>query len=165
MMLGCAIITLDEAFLFTDGRYFLQAEKQLDRCLFLNDRIKDLVYQPTWTISLSSNWKLMKQGLAGGQWYRITGRPYACINSGSRCSYLAGFFVQGSPGMLRYSRPYAYPRQRFQLVLYLSPIFGRTSKRRLGLESIQLLFPLVRILHHNTFPKQSFCFYTQKYCH
>jgi hypothetical protein len=28
---GCAIVTLDEARLFTDGRYFLQAEKQLDK--------------------------------------------------------------------------------------------------------------------------------------
>ncbi|TFK37159.1 putative Xaa-Pro aminopeptidase P [Crucibulum laeve] len=37
---GCAIVTLDKAFLFTDGRYFLQAEKQLDQ-----------------------NWTLMKQGL------------------------------------------------------------------------------------------------------
>lgn len=37
---GCAIVTLNDAFLFTDGRYFLQAEKQLDQ-----------------------NWKLMKQGL------------------------------------------------------------------------------------------------------
>ncbi|KAF9486246.1 Creatinase/aminopeptidase [Pholiota conissans] len=37
---GCAVITLDNAYLFTDGRYFLQAGKQLDQ-----------------------NWKLMKQGL------------------------------------------------------------------------------------------------------
>ncbi|EMD36821.1 hypothetical protein CERSUDRAFT_83841 [Gelatoporia subvermispora B] len=37
---GCAIVTDKDAFLFTDGRYFLQAEKQLDQ-----------------------NWKLMKQGL------------------------------------------------------------------------------------------------------
>ncbi|TFK22171.1 putative Xaa-Pro aminopeptidase P [Coprinopsis marcescibilis] len=37
---GCAIITLDKAYLFTDGRYFLQAGKQLDK-----------------------NWTLMKQGL------------------------------------------------------------------------------------------------------
>ncbi|KAJ7074964.1 Creatinase/Prolidase N-terminal domain-containing protein [Mycena belliarum] len=37
---GCAIITPKDAFLFTDGRYFLQAEQQLD-----------------------SNWTLMKQGL------------------------------------------------------------------------------------------------------
>ncbi|CAA7270265.1 unnamed protein product [Cyclocybe aegerita] len=37
---GFAIVTLDNAYLFTDGRYFLQAEKQLD-----------------------SNWTLMKQGL------------------------------------------------------------------------------------------------------
>jgi Xaa-Pro aminopeptidase len=37
---GCAIITLRDAFLFTDGRYFLQASQQLD-----------------------SNWKLMKQGM------------------------------------------------------------------------------------------------------
>lgn len=27
---GCAIVTSTEAFLFTDGRYFLQAEQQLD---------------------------------------------------------------------------------------------------------------------------------------
>ncbi len=29
--LGCAIVTSDDAYLFTDGRYFLQAEKQLDQ--------------------------------------------------------------------------------------------------------------------------------------
>lgn len=28
---GCAVVTLDAAYLFTDGRYFLQAEKQLDQ--------------------------------------------------------------------------------------------------------------------------------------
>ncbi|KAK2465569.1 hypothetical protein APHAL10511_002461 [Amanita phalloides] len=39
---GCAVVTLDVAYLFTDGRYFLQAEKQLDQ-----------------------NWKLMKTGLTG----------------------------------------------------------------------------------------------------
>ncbi|KAJ3526017.1 hypothetical protein NMY22_g10335 [Coprinellus aureogranulatus] len=37
---GCAIVTLDKAYLFTDGRYFLQASQQLD-----------------------DNWTLMKQGL------------------------------------------------------------------------------------------------------
>ncbi|KAJ7150899.1 putative Xaa-Pro aminopeptidase P [Mycena crocata] len=37
---GCAVITPKDAFLFTDGRYFLQAEQQLDE-----------------------NWTLMKQGL------------------------------------------------------------------------------------------------------
>ncbi|KAG6866506.1 hypothetical protein C0991_003050 [Blastosporella zonata] len=37
---GCAVVTPKDAFLFTDGRYFLQAEKQLDK-----------------------NWTLMKQGL------------------------------------------------------------------------------------------------------
>ncbi|TFY78231.1 hypothetical protein EWM64_g5781 [Hericium alpestre] len=37
---GTAIVTKDNAYLFTDGRYFLQAEQQLDK-----------------------NWKLMKQGL------------------------------------------------------------------------------------------------------
>ncbi|KAJ7636867.1 putative Xaa-Pro aminopeptidase P [Roridomyces roridus] len=37
---GCAVVTPKEAFLFTDGRYFLQAEQQLDQ-----------------------NWTLMKQGL------------------------------------------------------------------------------------------------------
>lgn len=39
---GTAIVTPDEACLWTDGRYFLQAEKQLD-----------------------SNWKLMKESVAG----------------------------------------------------------------------------------------------------
>lgn len=39
---GTAIVTPDEACLWTDGRYFLQAEKQLD-----------------------SNWKLMKENVAG----------------------------------------------------------------------------------------------------
>ncbi|KAG9018813.1 hypothetical protein FRB90_009283 [Tulasnella sp. 427] len=37
---GCAVITKNEAFMFTDGRYFLQAAEQMD-----------------------SNWTLMKQGL------------------------------------------------------------------------------------------------------
>ncbi|THV07177.1 Creatinase/aminopeptidase [Dendrothele bispora CBS 962.96] len=37
---GCAIVTLDKALMFTDGRYFLQAGQQLD-----------------------DNWTLMKQGL------------------------------------------------------------------------------------------------------
>ncbi|RKP09433.1 Creatinase/aminopeptidase [Thamnocephalis sphaerospora] len=37
---GCAVVTTDQAALFTDGRYFLQASQQLD-----------------------SNWTLMKQGL------------------------------------------------------------------------------------------------------
>ncbi|CAK5272064.1 unnamed protein product [Mycena citricolor] len=37
---GCAIVTKKDAYLFTDGRYFLQAEQQLD-----------------------ANWTLMKQGL------------------------------------------------------------------------------------------------------
>jgi len=37
---GCVIVTTKDAFLFTDGRYFLQAEQQLDQ-----------------------NWTLMKQGL------------------------------------------------------------------------------------------------------
>ncbi|KAJ6572148.1 peptidase M24, structural domain-containing protein [Mycena capillaripes] len=37
---GCAVITKETALLFTDGRYFLQAERQLDK-----------------------NWTLMKQGL------------------------------------------------------------------------------------------------------
>ncbi|KAG5727471.1 hypothetical protein E4T56_gene12037 [Termitomyces sp. T112] len=37
---GCAVITPKEAFMFTDGRYFLQAAKEMDR-----------------------NWTLMKQGL------------------------------------------------------------------------------------------------------
>lgn len=37
---GCAVVTLEKAALATDGRYFNQAEKQLD-----------------------SNWTLLKQGL------------------------------------------------------------------------------------------------------
>jgi hypothetical protein len=58
-VIGCAIITLRDAFLFTDGRYFLQASQQLDRyCsahLILFFHLKDFL----------SNWKLMKQGLPG----------------------------------------------------------------------------------------------------
>ena len=60
---GCAIVTLDKAFLFTDGRYFLQAENQLDE---LSDTI--LVFEIlTLTMGLSAirNWTLMKQGLPG----------------------------------------------------------------------------------------------------
>lgn len=41
--IGCAIVTKKDAALFTDGRYFLQACKELD----------------------SKHWKLMKQGLPG----------------------------------------------------------------------------------------------------
>jgi len=33
--LGCAIITPNDAFLFTDGRYFLQAEQQLDQSVWI----------------------------------------------------------------------------------------------------------------------------------
>jgi Xaa-Pro aminopeptidase len=40
---GCAIVTKDSAALFTDGRYFLQASKELD----------------------AKYWKLMKQGMPG----------------------------------------------------------------------------------------------------
>ncbi|KAJ3816280.1 hypothetical protein F5880DRAFT_1455920, partial [Lentinula raphanica] len=39
---GCAIITMEKAYMFTDGRYFLQASEQMDK-----------------------NWELMKQGLPG----------------------------------------------------------------------------------------------------
>ncbi|KAJ1651781.1 hypothetical protein IWQ61_007735 [Dispira simplex] len=39
---GCAVVELDKASMFTDGRYFLQARQQMD-----------------------SNWALMKQGLPG----------------------------------------------------------------------------------------------------
>jgi hypothetical protein len=40
---GCAIVTKKDAALFTDGRYFLQASKELD----------------------NKHWHLMKQGLPG----------------------------------------------------------------------------------------------------
>jgi len=57
---GCAVITLTEAFLFTDGRYFLQAEKQLDSYGLFYDWG---LFKPErfWC----SNWTLMKQGLPG----------------------------------------------------------------------------------------------------
>lgn len=32
---GTAVVTPQGAFLFTDGRYFLQAEKQLDQYVYL----------------------------------------------------------------------------------------------------------------------------------
>lgn len=31
---GCAVVTMDKAYMFTDGRYFLQAEQQLDECVY-----------------------------------------------------------------------------------------------------------------------------------
>ena len=34
--LGCAIVTLDKAYLFTDGRYFLQAANQLDQLVHIS---------------------------------------------------------------------------------------------------------------------------------
>jgi len=39
LLVGCAIVTLDKAFLFTDGRYFLQAEKQLDQLAYISFRL------------------------------------------------------------------------------------------------------------------------------
>ncbi|KAJ1940408.1 hypothetical protein EC988_007043, partial [Linderina pennispora] len=39
---GCAVVTMDKAAMFTDGRYFLQARQQMD-----------------------DNWTLMKRGLPG----------------------------------------------------------------------------------------------------
>ncbi|EIW74358.1 Creatinase aminopeptidase [Coniophora puteana RWD-64-598 SS2] len=50
---GCAIVTLDKAFLFTDGRYFLQAEQQLDR------HGMGMPDVPTWQDFL---WKNLEQG-------------------------------------------------------------------------------------------------------
>ena len=41
IVLGCVIAPLDKAFLFTDGRYFLQAENQLDE---LSDAIRIIFY-------------------------------------------------------------------------------------------------------------------------
>lgn len=35
---GCAVITDKNAFLFTDGRYFLQAEKELDQFVYIRTR-------------------------------------------------------------------------------------------------------------------------------
>jgi hypothetical protein len=37
-ILGCAIVMKDEALLFTDGRYFLQAESQLDKLVAFSSR-------------------------------------------------------------------------------------------------------------------------------
>ncbi len=62
-LLGCAVVTPKGAYLFTDGRYFLQAEKQLDQYVhnasFDNALLKlDLLWS-------NRNWTLMKQGLPG----------------------------------------------------------------------------------------------------
>jgi hypothetical protein len=32
-LIGCAIVTMQEALMFTDGRYFLQAADQMDECV------------------------------------------------------------------------------------------------------------------------------------
>jgi hypothetical protein len=37
-ILGCAVVMKDEALLFTDGRYFLQAESQLDKSVASSSR-------------------------------------------------------------------------------------------------------------------------------
>jgi Xaa-Pro aminopeptidase len=50
---GCAIVTNKEAFLFTDGRYFLQAEKQLDKnWTLMKNGLPDV---PTWQEFLSKD--------------------------------------------------------------------------------------------------------------
>ena len=51
-MAGVAVVTLNEALLWTDGRYHLQASQQLDQ-----------------------NWTLMKQG----QKKKLIDYPYLCI--------------------------------------------------------------------------------------
>lgn len=58
---GTAIITHDKAYLFTDGRYFLQADKQLD-----------------------SNWTLMKRGEKGASLCPTWGVRYEEIAQTSR---------------------------------------------------------------------------------
>ncbi|KAG6334211.1 hypothetical protein ID866_4882 [Astraeus odoratus] len=59
---GCAVVTLKDAFLFTDGRYFLQAEKQLDK-----------------------NWTLMKQGLPEvPTWQEFLSKPLKHLEEGVR---------------------------------------------------------------------------------
>ncbi|KAF7323583.1 RNA helicase [Mycena kentingensis (nom. inval.)] len=50
---GCAVVTEKEAYLFTDGRYFLQAEQQLDKNWTLMRRGQTGV--PTWQDFLSKN--------------------------------------------------------------------------------------------------------------
>lgn len=40
--LGCAIVTSKDAYLFTDGRYFLQAEEQLDKSVTILFGIRHL---------------------------------------------------------------------------------------------------------------------------
>ncbi|KAI0691006.1 Creatinase/aminopeptidase [Cerioporus squamosus] len=50
---GTAVVTAQEAFLFTDGRYFLQAEKQLDQnWTLMKQGLPDI---PTWQEFLSKN--------------------------------------------------------------------------------------------------------------
>ncbi|KAJ7584253.1 putative Xaa-Pro aminopeptidase P [Mycena floridula] len=50
---GCAIVTAKEALLFTDGRYYLQAEKQLDKNWTLMKYGTPGV--PTWQVYLAQN--------------------------------------------------------------------------------------------------------------
>jgi hypothetical protein len=44
---GCAVVTHTDAFMFTDGRYFLQAEQQLDK-LATVDLINASLNLNTW---------------------------------------------------------------------------------------------------------------------
>lgn len=68
---GCAVITLKDAFLFTDGRYFLQAAKQLDGYVSPSPRPRR-----AHTLVGCRNWTLMKQGLPGGLSWLLWSFPF-----------------------------------------------------------------------------------------
>lgn len=83
--IGCAIVTLRGAYLFTDGRYFLQASLQLDRyCLAYS-----ILRVQVLTGYFLSNWKLMKQGLPG----ILLIHTHCCFGADfkGRRAYVAGF--------------------------------------------------------------------------
>ncbi|KAI8968798.1 Creatinase/aminopeptidase [Trametes punicea] len=56
---GTAVVTPQDAYLFTDGRYFLQASKQLDQFVANQDVLSNL----PCAYCTNRNWTLMKQGL------------------------------------------------------------------------------------------------------
>lgn len=86
---GCAVVTVDAAYLFTDGRYFIQAEKQLDK----------LRTVPHFSLLSHAHETLIQQleiNEDGSSGYLLfTERTYIQLIFRPRCPVLAGFFAQG----------------------------------------------------------------------
>ena len=93
---GCAVVTLDKAFLFTDGRYFLQAENQLDE---LSNTILQLEDSEIDNVACDKELDLDETGSSR---YLIRSSIFTgqmLIAKSFRCTNLAGVLVQGEEGL------------------------------------------------------------------